>query len=159
SLQVPALYGSGWAMEKLDDLPGALEAFQKVLKEHPDHLLAPWAAVRVGSLGTRSEKPELARAAYSQGLELAKGNGTADRLEFGLGWLDYADHHYDPAAKHFLAVSNFQPQSLFYWDAQYLLAGCQYLSGQWDDAREIYERLSQKAPEDLARTAAYWIGW
>ncbi|HVZ80917.1 MAG TPA: tetratricopeptide repeat protein, partial [bacterium] len=158
-LQVPALYGIGWAQEKSGDLPGALASFQKVLKEHPDHLLAPWAAVRVGSLATRAQKPDLARQAYGQGLELANGRPPADLLEFGLGWLDYSQQNYDPAARHFLAVSNFRPESVLNWDAQYLLAGCQYLSGNWVDAREIYTRLSMNAPVELARASAYWVGW
>jgi tetratricopeptide (TPR) repeat protein len=158
-LQVPALYGSGWAQEKLEDLTGALASFQKILKDHPDHLLAPWAAVRVGSLATRLEKPDLAREAYAQGLGSAKGKPPADLLDFGSGWLDYADHQYEAAAKHFLTVSNFQPQSALYWDAQYLLAGCQYLSGHWDEARQIYSRLADKAPDELSKTSAYWVGW
>ncbi len=158
-LEVPALYGLGWTFEKLKNPPEAIKTFESIVTDFPSHLLAPWAAVREGAEAYQAEDHDKARQAYTKGLELAAGKAPADLLDYGLGWLDYSDQKYDAAARHFLNVSNFQPQSGLYWDAQYLLAGCEYLETKYDDAKAIYGRIALKAPSEVEETAAYWRGW
>ncbi len=157
-LEVPALYGLGWTFEKLKDPSEAVDTFGLIVTNFPSHLLAPWAAVRRGAEAYQEGNHDQSRQAYTQGLELAAGKAPADLLEYGLGWLDYSDGKYDAASRHFLNVSNFLPASDLYGDAQYLLAGCEYLEGKYDDAKAIYGRLAVKSPSELAQAAAYVAG-
>jgi len=158
-LEAAALYGQGWSSEKLGDASAALQSFERVVSAHPEHSLAPWAAVRAGVNAYSFGDMDRSRKDYSKALELSKDRSPADQADYGLGWLDFKSTQYASAADHFIKVGSVSPESPLKWDALYLQAGCLYLLGRYADAQSVYDRLTGQAPSGLRLAAVYWSGW
>lgn len=159
NMEPAADYGYGWSLAKQDKHLQAAKIFQKIVTDFPKHPLAPWAAVRAGAEDYAGNNNDAARKDYESGLTLANGKSPVDFLEYGLGWLDYAEQNYDEAIVEFRKVEKFSPQSPLYWNALYLHAGCRYLQAKYDDAKKMYDQIVDPAPSDLVQDATYWEGW
>ena len=159
AMEADAYYGWGWCLAKRGKHLEAAKTFKKIVANFPKNPLAPWATVRQGAEDFAGGDNDAARADYEKGLTLCGGKTPADYLLYGIAWLDYSEQNFDDAVEGFNKVEKFDPQSSLYWNAIYLQAGCRYLQGKYDEAKKIYDGISDPAPQELTQDATYWDGW
>lgn len=160
-----AYFKQGWTHYKQGEFPAAETTLRLMLQKHPDHALAPAAALLIGNVLVHHKRYADAGKAYQQSLDLLEGNAAPEERkvelrEAGLALLSRANL----LAKDYGAlVSGYQyllahvKPTLNPWRAATLLfiAEGYYRQALYDQALTLYQEILKSFP--VAPESAYAV--
>jgi TolA-binding protein len=141
-----ALADLGWSRSQQKNYPGAIEAFSRLLSDHPQHELVPEAAFMVGQSHALSGQVREAQQAYARGFALPGDSDhvlqsgiRSGRLLFELNDIAGADAMYEAVLKRFAGNPRLD-RVLDDWATRH------YDAERFEEADRIYRRLIAECP-------------
>ena len=141
-----ALADLGWSRSQQKNYTGAIEAFSKLLNDHPQHALVPEAAFMVGQSYASAGQLREAQQAYARGFALPGDSDhvlqsgiRSGRLLFELNEIAAADSMYEAVLKRFAGQPRLD-RVLDDWATRH------YDAERFEQADRIYRRLVAEYP-------------
>ncbi|MBN1912915.1 MAG: tetratricopeptide repeat protein [Candidatus Omnitrophica bacterium] len=152
-------YGLAWAMLKEGEFKGAIEQFQKIVKQTDDKIVKVSALCHIGDAYQDSGDYKKAQEAYDSILKNYPDSFYNDYVQYQLGLTLLRSSNYDGAIIAFQNVKSRFPGTKLIDDAAYALGLAYFQREDYNSSREVFSKFRDEfAGSSLKPQAVYLLG-
>ncbi len=143
------------------DYQHAIEAYDRVLKEHPDSYFADIAQYQLGLCLVQLGREDDARLAFQSLLSHFTGSKWSGQARLQLGMAFFRQHNYQRAIEEWeLLLADRQGDPELKAQALFQIGNACYNAGEYARAKTVYQQvLSEHADQAVAPSAHYQLAW
>lgn len=148
-----ALYYRGEAYYALGDRPKAINEYQRLVENYPNHELNADALYALGVAQEEAGQPQEAGVTYNEFLKRHSEHGLATEVEMRLGETHFARGDYEAAQRRFISAASIEGFALAD-HALSRLAATYYEMKRFSEAGQAYAKLVNQYPQSGYSTAS-----
>ena len=143
----------------LNNYPKAVEAFRKVVVDHPAAPLALQAQRTLAEIYEKKyQDPRRAIAEYQKLLETMGSREAAEEIQYRIGEVYFDQGDYEQARNEWMQLAKQSPKSDWADNALYRAGSSYFLQGRYSEALSVYQDTAARYPDsDVRVELKFWI--